>query len=89
MTKGFARVGQDNAVGVQLGGGQDFVRVDGALVVLLGDPVAGHGLAPHAAPVMGAASNFVTINGVAACIQTNAASCGHTTTGSDFAGASE
>jgi len=89
MTKGFARVGVDSAGGVQLGGGQDFVTVDGALIVVVGDPIAGHGLAPHDAPVMAEASSFVTINGTPACIQGNAATCGHVTTGSDFAGASE
>lgn len=48
--RGVARVSADAAGGTQLGGGQDYVRIDGVPICVAGD----------------------------------AASCGHTTTGSDW-----
>lgn len=82
---GIARMSLDSAGGTQLNGGQDFARVDGELIVLLGDPVAGHGLPPHAAPVMAQGSSFARINGVPVCRAGHAASCGHTSTGASWA----
>lgn len=79
---GIARKDVDTAGGVQLGGGQDFVTVEGHLWVLLGDPVAGHGEGAHAGPVMAQGSSFVRIGGVPVCREGHLASCGHATTGS-------
>jgi len=79
---GIARKGLDIAVGSQLNGGQGFVTVEGALWVLLGDPVQGHGLAPHDAPVMAQGSSFVRIHGTPVCREGHLASCGHASTGS-------
>lgn len=79
---GIARKNLDSAGGTQLAGGQDFVRVEGELVVLLGDPVQGHGTGAHAAPVMAEGSPFVRINGIAVCRAGHLASCGHASTGS-------
>lgn len=79
---GIARKNADSAGGTQLAGGQDFVRVEGELAVLLGDPVQGHGIAPHAAPVMAEGSPFVRINGTPVCRAGHLASCGHASTGS-------
>lgn len=79
---GIARKDIDSAGGIQLAGGQNFVRVEGHIVVLLGDPVQGHGPAPHAAPVMAEGSPFVRINGIPVCRAGHAASCGHVSTGS-------
>jgi uncharacterized Zn-binding protein involved in type VI secretion len=81
---GIARKSLDSAGGAQLAGGQDFVFINGIPVVLLGDPVTPHGDGPHAGPVMVEASSFVFINGIPVCREGNAASCGHTTSGSDF-----
>lgn len=81
---GIARVGIDTAGATILGGGQDFARAEGALWAVLGDAVAGHGLAPHAAPVMAQGSPFVRINGIPACRAGHTASCGHAATGSAF-----
>lgn len=78
---GIAVKGLDNAGGAQLAGGQGFFRVEGAAVVLLGDPVAGHGPAPHAAPVMTEATDWLRLNGVPVCRAGHLASCGHATTG--------
>lgn len=81
---GISRVGLDSAGGVILGGGQDFVAVEGALVAVEGDPVAGHGLDEHAGPVMAEGVGFFTINGVEVVRAGKAASCGHPASGSDF-----
>ena len=78
---GIARVGVDSAGGVQLGGGQHFVRVGGALVALEGDAVAGHGDPPHAGPVMAQGSPIVRIGGIPVCRAGHLATCGHPTTG--------
>jgi uncharacterized Zn-binding protein involved in type VI secretion len=79
---GIARVNQDAAGGTILGGGQSFVTVEGALWAVKGDAVAGHGLAPHTAPVMAEGSPFVFINGIPACREGNLATCGHAASGS-------
>lgn len=79
---GIARKQLDSAGGTQLAGGQDFVRVEGQLWVLLGDPVASHGDAPHNAPVMAEGSPFVRISGTPVCRAGHLASCGHASTGS-------
>ena len=83
---GIAVQGLDQAGGAQLAGGQDFVRVNGALVVLLGDPVTPHGppIPPHTAPVMAEGCAWLTINGVPVCREGHAANCGHVTTGRDW-----
>jgi len=82
---GIARKDSDTAGGTQLNGGQDFCTVDGDLIVLLGDPVQSHGSGEHGSPVMAEGSSFVTINGIAVCREGHLASCGHASTGSDFA----
>ncbi len=82
---GIARKTADTAGGEQLAGGQNFARIDGQLIVLLGDPVAGHGDGEHASPVMAEGSSFARINGVPICLAGHLASCGHASTGSDFA----
>ena len=79
---GIARVGVDSAGGTILGGGQDFVRVQGALWAVLGDAVAGHGEGLHAGPTMAEGSAFIRINGIPVCRAGNAATCGHGATGS-------
>ncbi|MCI0429457.1 MAG: hypothetical protein L0210_02790 [Rhodospirillales bacterium] len=79
---GIARQGLDAAGGTQLGGAQITVYANGALVVLLGDPVAGHGPAPHAAPVMATASATVHVGGIRLCRAGDLASCGHASAGS-------
>lgn len=78
---GIAVVGQDSAGGTQLGGGQSWFTVDGSPVVLLGDPVAGHGISPHDSPVMVGSSSWMTLDGVPVCRAGDAASCGHVSTG--------
>lgn len=80
---GITVKGLDIAGGVQLGGGQSFVRVAGALVVVLGDPVTPHPpLPPHTgAPIMAQGCDWLTINGIPVCREGHQASCGHATTG--------
>ena len=79
---GIARVNTDTAGGTILGGGQDFVRVEGQLWAVQGDAVAAHGIAPHAAPTMADGSPFLRINDIPACRAGHAATCGHAATGS-------
>lgn len=81
MSYGIAVQGQDSAGGTQLNGGQGFFKVSGAHVILLGDPVAGHGSGPHAAPSMAEGSSWMRINGVPVCRQGHAASCAHASSG--------
>lgn len=81
MSGGIARRTLDRAGGAQLAGGQGWFRVDGQLVVLLGDPVEPHGPAAHAAPVMVEASTWLRLDGVPVCRAGNLASCGDPTTG--------
>ena len=47
-----------------------------------GDDVTGHGVGLHAGPTMIAGSNNVFIGGVAVCNAGDAATCGHTASGS-------
>lgn len=79
-----ARVGADSAGGTQLGGGNDFVTSDGALIVVIGDSITPHPPGgPHKnGPVMVGGSSFVTINGIPICRAGDPASCGHSSTGS-------
>jgi uncharacterized Zn-binding protein involved in type VI secretion len=79
---GIVRKDLDAAGGAQRAGGQGSVYADGALVVVLGDPVAGHGEAPHAAPIMAGASSTVFAGGKPVCRAGDAASCGHVSSGS-------
>ena len=82
---GIAVQSEDSAGGAQLAGGQDFVRVGGKRVVVLGDPVEPHGDPPHSPrPFMTQGSSFVTIAGIPVCREGHAASCGHPTTGRDW-----
>lgn len=81
MSYGIAVVGSDSAGGTQLGGGQDFFRVEGQFVVVKGDRVAGHGDSPHSSPSMAQGSNWFTLNGIPVVRAGHAASCGHTSSG--------
>jgi len=86
---GIARVGLDSAGGVQLGMQAPTVHANGAVVVVLGDLVAGHGLPPHSpTPAMVSASSTVYSQGIAVCRAGDLASCGHSSSGSSnvFAG---
>ena len=81
MSHGIAVQGLDAAGGTQLAGGQGWFRVQGKLVVLQGDPVAGHGDPPHAGPVMAGGSGWMTLDGTPVCRAGHAATCGHTSSG--------
>ncbi len=85
---GVARVGSDTAGGTQLGGGQDWVKIGGDKVVVRGDAVQSHPPCPrvpvHCSAVMVGASSWVKIDGIPICREGDAASCGHTSTGSSW-----
>lgn len=81
MSRGVAVQGLDSAGGTQLAGGQSLVTINGAPIVLKGDPVAGHGDSPHNAPTMVEGSSLFTINGVPVVLEGHKATCGHVSTG--------
>lgn len=78
---GITVVGTDAAGGVQLGGGQSLMKVEGQDVVVVGDPVSPHGIAPHIAPTMTGGKDWFRVEGKAVIVQGDAATCGHTTSG--------
>jgi len=85
---GVARKDTDSAGGVAIEG-SDNVFVNSKGVVRLGDRVASHGLPPHTpTPPMSEASSTVRVNSILICREGDAASCGHTISGSSnvFAG---
>lgn len=79
---GISRVGVDTAGGTILGGGQSTVFCNGSVVAVIGDAVAGHGRTPHSSPTMVEGSSTVFAEGIGVCREGDAASCGHTATGS-------
>lgn len=76
---GVSLVGLDTAGGIILGGGQDFVSADDALVVVVGDKVAPH--PGHITAQMVQGNSFVTINGIPVVHAGDRASCDHIATG--------
>lgn len=78
-----ARVGVDQVgTGLITGGGQSFVRIQGALWTVLGDAVADHGSSQHNSANMDEASTLVRINGIGVCRAGDGATCTHVATGS-------
>ena len=84
VSRGITRVALDAAGGAQLGGGQAWFKVDGQAVVVAGDAVAGHGIVPHAAPVMTAGGGWLTLGGVPVVAEGDVATCGHVTSGAGW-----
>jgi uncharacterized Zn-binding protein involved in type VI secretion len=85
---GVARVTVDAAGATIIGNLAPTVFVNGVPIAVLGAAVTGHGLPPHASPVMATASSTVRANGIPVGRQGDTASCGHPATGSGdvFAG---
>jgi uncharacterized Zn-binding protein involved in type VI secretion len=84
---GVARRDTDVAGGIDIVGSPN-VFVENKPAVRIGDAIQGHGLPPHAAPVMATGSGTVFVNNIAVCREGDTASCGHATSGSGtvFAG---
>tara|TARA_B100000963_G_scaffold351985_1_gene364462 strand:+ start:78 stop:341 length:264 start_codon:yes stop_codon:yes gene_type:complete len=79
---GIARNGVDAAGGIAIQGSSN-VNVNGSGAVRIDDKVASHGLAPHSpTPPMVDGSTTVFANGIGVCRSGDAASCGHTISGS-------
>lgn len=78
---GITVKGADSAGGTQLAGGQSTWKVNGQPIVLLGDPVAGHGQSPHSGPSMVQGSSWMTLHGIPVVRAGHLASCGHAATG--------
>lgn len=79
---GIARAGVDSAGGTITGALVPSVTVNGSPIAVKGAAVAGHGDAPHSAPVMVGSSGTVTAGGIPICRAGDDASCGHAATGS-------
>ena len=61
---------------------QSTVKANGYAVIVNGDSVASHGVAPHNSATMVAGSKNVFIGGVAVVNAGDSATCGHAATGS-------
>jgi len=61
---------------------QSTVKADSKNIIVHGDSVASHGTGLHAAPTMIAGSDSVFIGGIAVVNTGDAATCGHTSSGS-------
>lgn len=85
---GVSRVGTDSAGGTIIGNLVPTVFINGSPIAVVGSAVAAHGDSPHNSPVMVGGSSTVFAHGVSVCRAGDAASCGHTATGSEnvFAG---
>ena len=80
---GVCRVGVDVTGGTIIGVVQNgTVFANGSLVSVNNDPVQGHGVGPHAGPVMIAGSKNVFVNGILVCNEGDFATCGHAASGS-------
>ena len=79
---GASRVGTDTAGGSITGPGDSTVLVNGDPISIIGDSVASHGSGSHASATMTSGSSTVFVGGVGVVRAGDAASCGHTATGS-------
>lgn len=81
---GVSRVGVDSAGGTIVGNLAPTVFVNGSPIVVAGAAVTPHPfIPPHTTgPVMVGKSSTVFANGIGVCRQGDAASCGHTASGS-------
>lgn len=79
---GVSRVGTDAAGGLIQGDLAPTVSVNGAHIAVKGAAVAGHGLGPHAGPVMSGSSSTVFANGIEVVRAGDSASCGDAASGS-------
>jgi len=61
---------------------QSTVKADNKNIIVHGDSVAAHGTGIHIAPTMIAGSDSVFIGGIAVVNTGDAATCGHTSSGS-------
>lgn len=80
---GIARCDIDSAGGELFSLRQDFVRLDGVLVTVVGDGVAEH--PPHPANAMAEGCSWFRINGIPVCREGHRAQCGHPATGAAWA----
>jgi uncharacterized Zn-binding protein involved in type VI secretion len=79
---GVARAYIDTAGGTIIQGSPDVI-VNGLPAARLNDAVAGHGIGPHAGPVMASGSGDVIVNGLPLCRAfLDVATCGDPASGS-------
>lgn len=72
------RVGDSNTAGAAITSSQNTsVYAGNKLIAVNGDPVAGHGLPPHASPTTANGNATVMINNIPVNSKNDADSCGH------------
>ena len=79
---GVSRVGTDAAGGTIVGNLAPTVIVNSVPIAVKGASVSGHGMSPHSSPVMDGSSSSVYANSILICRAGDAATCGHTASGS-------
>lgn len=79
---GVSRVNVDTAGGVIVGKLAPTVFVNGKPIAVKGAEISSHGDSPHEGPVMQGSSSTVFANNKKICRRGDAATCGHTATGS-------
>lgn len=79
---GASRVGVDTAGGIIVGDLVPSVRVNGFSIACSGASIASHGVGVHSSPKMASKSATVFAGGIGVCRSGDAASCGHTASGS-------
>lgn len=77
---GASKVGESIAGGLVSGPGADSVFIEGVPLSVVGDLIASHGVALHAAAEMVSGSTIVIADGRPACKEGDLASCGHPVT---------
>lgn len=85
MADEAVRTGVDTAGGGIIGPGspiQSILRDQGQAVAVFAEPVQNHGTGGHASATMVGSNNVLRAAGVLACRLGDAATCGHTATGS-------
>lgn len=80
MGSPVGRNGVDAAGGVINGARATKVKVNGSVIVTIGDAVASHSTGPHTSATMAVGSTTVFAQGIGVCRADDAATCGHTLT---------
>ncbi len=81
MSFGVAVEGLDDAVGIQIPNTNPWYRLDGKMVVVIGDPVTGHGPGEHGGPTMKEGESWYKVGGIEVSREGHAATCNDTTSG--------
>lgn len=81
---GVATGNVDSAGGTQISQANPFYTINDENVVVIGDVVAGHDVAPHDNPVMAEGEPWYRVNTIPVSREGHLATCGHPTTGQSW-----